>query len=225
MRKSLFIPVLLFLLFISCDKDDINKQADKSCSFKGYYYHNDSANLIGELSNDYIMLGFDSLYKESEIKQFIAAEADFDQQYNYKLFGKDFAVLKFTKPKTCLALRDFIVKMQKSPIVSYAHYTMKTNDCNSRFTRLGLMLNFTCVTIYSDLFSVEVADTNKLADLYQLIAETKTELLPQFRSSPKVFTLKATKNSKADALTMANYFFESKRFISAKPDLYNYPVE
>ncbi len=203
----------------------MNNETDRSCSFKGYYYRNDSANVIGELSNDYIMLGFDSIYNESEIRQFISAEADFDQQYNYRLFGKDFAVLKFNKPKTCLALRDFIAKMQKSPIVSYAHYTMKTNDCNSRFGRFGLMLGFTCVTIYSDLFLVKVADTTKLADLYQLIAETKTELLSQLSSSPNVFILKATKSSKADALTMANYFFESKRFVSAQPDLYNYPVE
>lgn len=171
------------------------------------------------------MLGFDSLYSESEKRQFISAEADFDQQYKYILFGKNFAVLKFNTPKTCLAIADFITKMQKSPIVSYAHYTMKTNNCNDRFTRFGLMVGFTCVTIYSDLFSVEVADTNKLADLYQLIAETKTTLLPQFRPSPNVFILKATKSSKADALKMANYFFESKRFVSAKPDLYNFPVE
>lgn len=203
----------------------MNNEADNICSFKGYYYHNDSSNIIGELSNEYIMLGFDSLYSESEIRKFISAEADFDQQYNYKLFGEDFAVLKFSKPKTCLAIAAFIAKMQKSHIVSYAHYTMKTNDCNGRFGRFGPMLGFTCVTIYSNIFSVEVADPNKLADLYQLMAETNTELLPQFRPSPNLFILKATKSSKADALKMANYFFESKRFISAQPDLYNFPVE
>ncbi|TDO25371.1 hypothetical protein [Sediminibacterium goheungense] len=225
MRKSPFSLLLFFLVFIGCGKDDMYNEADRFCNFKGYYYPNNVANLIGELSNDYIMLGFDSIYNESEIRKFISAEAEFDQQYNYKLLGKDFAVLKFNTPKTCSAIAAFIAKMQKSPIVSYAHYTMKTNDCNDRFTRFGLMLGFTCITIYSDIFSVEVADTNKLADLYQLVAETKTELLPYVSSSPNVFMLKATKNSKADALAMVNYFFESKHFVSVKPDLYNYAVK
>jgi hypothetical protein len=51
-----------------------------------------------------------------------------------------------------------------------------------------------------------------------MMAETNTQLVEQFQTMPDWFILRATKNSKGDGLHMANYFYESKLFVTAEPD-------
>ena len=58
-----------------------------------------------------------------------------------------------------------------------------------------------------------------------MMAETNTQLVEQFQFMPDWFTLRATKNSKGDALHLANYFYESKHFIATEPDILKFPVE
>lgn len=174
------------------------------------------------MSDNYILVAFDTTYSVADIRKFISAVSDFDQTYRYTLYDTKIAALKFNKPKTCEEITGLIANLEKNPIVEFAHYTMTSNDCQSMYmTPMGNL----CVYSYCNLFNVEVFDENELTSLHKMIAETNTELVEQNAFMPNWFTLKATKNSKGDGLHMANYFYESKLFVTAEPDYTKIPVE
>lgn len=220
MVKGTLYLILFTMLFLSCHKDTADNAA--SCNFVSYRYYKDAKDTIGELSNKYLFVAFDTTYSITDIRKFISSLSDFDQNYRYKLYNAKVAALKFSSPKTCEEITGIISSLQKNPIVAFAHYTMKTNDCQSMIsTPLGNL----CVFSYGSLFNVEVFNPNNLTDLYKMIAATKTELVEQNQFMPDWFTLRATKNSSGDALKMANYFYESKLFVATEPELDKLPVE
>jgi len=214
--------MLLFtLLFFSCHKD--TPENPPICNFVGYYYYQNAPLALGEgLSNNYILVSFDTTYSVAEIRKFISSVSDFDPSYKYTLYTNKVAALKFNGSKTCEEITGIIATLQKNPIVVYAHFTMKSYDCQSWvMTPMGNL----CVYSYSSLFNVEVLNVNDLTGLHKMMAETNTELVEQNQFMPNWFTLRATKKSKGDALHMANYFFESKLFVTAEPDPIKIPVE
>ena len=76
-----------------------------------------------------------------------------------------------------------------------------------------------CVNSYSNFFHVKVKNANDLSDLNRLVSETNTWI--EYRNdSPfqQWFLLGADKNSRGDALEMANYFYETGLFESSEWD-------
>lgn len=72
---------------------------------------------------------------------------------------------------------------------------------------------------------MKVFDTNNLTDLYKMISSTNTEFVEEIKWSKGWYIIKATKNSKGDAIQIANYFSESKLFEYSELDYGYYPVE
>jgi hypothetical protein len=100
---------------------------------------------------------------------------------------------------------------------------MKTNFCQNAF---GYPMGNLCVARYTNLFFVKVFDKTNLTDLYKLITATNTEFVREEKSFPeRWYILRATKNSKGDALQMSNFFHESKLFEETGFDYGYYPVE
>lgn len=221
MTKGTLYLLLFTMLFLSCTKETPEDTPKSSCNFTNYWYYI-APNNLGELSNDYILVGFDTTYSEVAIRKFITGISDFDQHYRYTLYSNKYVALKFNSPKTCEAITDIIFNLQKNPIVEFASYTMKTNDCHNM---IWMPIGNLCVNTYSNHFWVKVLDENKLTDLYKMIAETKTELLEQDPLYKEWFLLKTTKNSKGDALKMVNYFYDSKLFAVTEPNILKLPVE
>lgn len=203
-------------LFSGCKKETPDDLPPGTCNYVDFYYYNNKPTSLGEMADDYILVAFDTAYSNTEIRKFISSLADFDQNYRYTLYSSKLTALKLNKPKTCEEISDIIFKLNKSLMVEYANFTMNTNDCTNAF---GESLGKRCVNSYSNYFYVKVFDENNLKDLFKIIAETKTELVEPVQTMPKWLVLKATKNSKGDGLKMANYFYESKLFITAEPDL------
>lgn len=174
------------------------------------------------MSNNYLLVAFDSTYTENTIRRFIASLNYFDQHYPYRLYSNGLATLKFSSPKTCEEITGIISNLQKEPIVAFAHYTLQTDDCLSM---IMIPLGKLCVRSYSNLFNVEVFDAANLNGLHKMIAETGTELVEQNQFMKRWFTIRTTKNSRGDALQMANYFYESKLFAATEPELGKFPVE
>jgi len=193
------------------------------CNFTNFRYYRGAKDTLGELSNNYLLVAFDTTYSENAIRKFISSVTYFDQHYRYTLYSSKLAVLKFSHPKTCEEITDIIFSLQKNPIIEFAHYTMKTDNCQSMIMEpLGKL----CVNSYNNYFYVKVFDKNKLTDLYKMIAETRTEFVEQDQFMKEWFILKVTKQSKGDAIQMANYFYESKLFASADPEInVKFPVE
>lgn len=219
MKAALYI-ILLCTLLMGCDKYTEKVIEPDNCKFINYCYFGDSTALLGELANDYILVAFDSNVSEIQIRNFIATEKEFDPTFTYSLYG-NLVTLKFSQSKSCQDISSFIATLHKVPMITFVHYTMKT-DCSYSF--MPILANI-CVNTYGNHFRVKVKDANDLTHLNATIKFTGTQLVEQDRFSPQWFRLKADKNSKGDALSMANYFKESKLFERAEPILWKFPVE
>ncbi len=209
-------------MFLSCDKDAVEETPSSTCNFISYRYYRDVKDTIGELSTNYLYVSFDTTYSVTDIRKFISSRKEFDQNYKYTFYYDRTTALKFNTTKTCEEISGIINNLKQSPLINFAHFTMKTNNCLSMFSQpLGNL----CAMSYGSLFNVMLHNENDLTDLHKMIAETNTELVEQNTFDKKWFILRATKKSKGDALAMANYFYESKRFFVAEPNLGWMPVE
>ena len=228
--KNLIVSIMfLSLLFTSCSKDKDSEPIQGSCDFVDFLYYESGKFDLGELSNEYVLIGVDTTFNDNEIRNFISAEPQFDQNFDYNirlnpdgLYKFKEIALKLNSPKSCEEITQLIFDLEQNSIVSYAHYTMQTDDCQDVF---GWPMGELCINSYGSDFYLKVLDENDLTALNQMIAETNTELVSQDIFMPQWFVLRATKASNGDALTMANAFFESGLFASAEPRITKFPVE
>jgi len=229
--KNLILSIMTFaLLFTGCRKGDevddvLTPQGN--CEFINFKYYNGTKDNLGEMSNNYILLGVDTAYSDSQIQRFISTVSYLDQKYTYTIHktGKykfKEIPLRLKSSKNCGQIAHIISELEQNKIVSYAHYAMKTDYCeNAIWEKIGNL----CINSYGSYFYVKVFDNNDLSDLNQIIAETNTELVKQDEFMPKWFELRATKNSNGDALKMANYFYETGLFECSEPGISKFPVE
>lgn len=214
------------LLFTSCRKDD-DLTPQGNCEFVNFKYYDGEKDNLGEMSNNYILLGVDTTYSDSQIQNFISTVSHLDHNYAYTIHTTGqykFKVipLRLKSSKNCGQIAHIISELEQNAIVSYVHYTMKTDNCkNLVWEQMGNL----CINSYGSNFYVKVFDENDLADLNQKIAETNTALVEQNEFMPKWFELRATKNSNGDALKMANYFYETRLFEYSGPGISKYIVE
>jgi hypothetical protein len=208
-------------------KDNENIEFQRNCGYIDFKYYNGTEDYLGELSNDYVLIACDTTYTDEEIRDFISTVNYFDQNYDYTIYTKSHykykeIPLKLSSSKTCEELTSMISDLQLNNIIAYAHYTIQTDNCeNAIWETIGNL----CVNSYSSVFYVKVFDETDLTDLNKVIAVTNTELVEQNEFMKRWFTLRATKNSKGDALKMANYFYETGLFEYSEPDITKYPVE
>lgn len=225
--KDLTLRFITFvLLFASCGNDnDITPQG--SCDFVDFKYYYGTKDNLGELQNNYILVGVDTTYSDSLIQTFISTVNQLDQKYVYTIHTaasykfKEIPI-KLKNPKTCEQITQIIREIEQNAIISYVHYTMKTDNCQNAISE---QIGNLCINSYGSNFYVKVFDENDLTDLNQKIAETNTELVKQNDFMPKWFELRATKISKGDGLKMANYFYETGLFEFSEPGISKYPVE
>ncbi len=226
MKNTILSIMAIALLFISCDKNN-DLTENENCDFVNFKYYKGEQYFLGELQNNYILLGIDTTYSDDEIRHFISTVSQIDPEYDYTIH-KDGAYkfkeipLRLNSAHTCEQIGQLISDMEQKEIVSYVHYTMQTDNCdNDIWEPMGNL----CINTYGSYFLVKVFDENNLTDLNKVIAKTNTELIKQDTFMPEWFILCATKKSKGDALKMANYFHETGLFECAEPADGKYPVE
>lgn len=224
--KQLFLLICIVTL-ISCTKNDETELAQSSCDFINFKYYNGNPDLLGEMSNEYILIAVDTIYNNTEIENFISTTSIFDQNYNYTIHNianykfKEIP-LKLNASKNCEEIAQIILHLNQNSIISYVHYTMKTDNCNnSIWEPIGDL----CINSYGSNFYVKVFDENDLTDLNQLITQTNSEFVEQNQFMVKWFELRATKASNRDGLAMANFFYESGLFEHSEPEISKYPIE
>lgn len=71
----------------------------------------------------------------------------------------------------------------------------------------------------SNLFYVKLKSPDDRSLLLEMASEQQVEVLGQNKYMPLWYTLSCNKTSKGNALEMANFFFESKKFQASEPDL------
>lgn len=225
--RNLILSIMAFTLFLTGCRKDGNLTPQSNCEFVAFKYYNGTQDNLGEMCNNYILVGVDTAYSDSQIQNFISTVSYLDQNYTYTIhtlgrYKFKEIPLRLKSSMNCGQIAHIISELEKNAIVSYAHYTMKTDICeNLIWEQIGNL----CINSYGSNFYVKVFDENDLTDLNQKIAETNTEFVKQNEFMPKWFELRATKNSNGDALKMANYFYETGLFEHSEPGISKYPVE
>ena len=123
-----------------------------------------------------------------------------------------FVTLK--EQKTYCKLKELIRELENSPIVSYVSLTFK----GDKFTEKTDMVRegYIRVGAFRSFLTVKVKDILDLSFLYDLEEEMNTKIMLQVGSW---FYLRSDKNSKGNAMQMANHFHETGKFLCASPGL------
>lgn len=224
--KQLFLLICIVTL-ISCTKNNEAELVQSSCDFINFKYYNGDQDFLGEMSNEYILIAVDTTYNTTEIENYISTTSIFDQNYNYTIhttanYKFKEIPLKLNTSKNCEEITQIISDLSQSSIISYTHFTMKTDNCNNLIWE---PIGDLCINSYGSNFYVKVFDENDLTSLNNLVAQTNTELVEQNQFMKKWFELRATKTSNGDGLAMANFFYESGLFEHSEPGISKYPVE
>jgi subtilisin family serine protease len=70
----------------------------------------------------------------------------------------------------------------------------------------------------TDEFVVKLKSPFDYSELERIAKETNTQIVKQNQFDPSIYTLSADKNAQGNALEMANYFYETKKFEFAEPN-------
>ncbi len=238
----LIISGIIATVLISCEKnkdedppqdnhqngDPDPNEFDNECNFVDFYYYDNEQVFMGEMSGDYILFGSNINNPDNELEEFINALEYFDTEFDYILmYGMTCShkriLVKLYETKDCVGVTEIMYELRKFSIVDYIHYTIETDDCEDAFSYSHE--DDICVATHTNIFSVQVIDTLDLTDLQNMMIETNTVLIGQNQFMRDWFVLMSDKSSKGNALQMANYFYESEKFLECRPEIIKYVVE
>lgn len=216
---------LICALVLSCEnkqKDTVcDNENENVCSYEGFYYYSNEKNELGEMSDNYILIGFDSSKLNNDIvtcinsQDFLTDIAD-SNVVKYDNYRYKHVLAQLTNSKNCFEITSIIQCLQENDLVEYAHYTIQTDDCTND---IGESIGNECVNSYSSLFYVKVKDPDDLTGLNSIIHLTNAQIISQDQFMNNWFTVSADKNTMGDALHMANYFYETGLFHACEPDI------
>jgi hypothetical protein len=230
--KNIFLGLLLFSLLNSCENKKSNSicdnQDDTSCYFEGGYYYYKKIPL-GNMCKDYILIGFDSIMSNKDIVSFINTQSNFvkvadSSILKFRDYPYKHVLVKFITSKSCSEITSVINCLKENDFIGFVHFTIPAS-CNDGLNSSKGQIGKKCLYSFSSLFYVCVKDTNDLKDLNKVVGETRTKIIRKDVFMNDWFTLSINKDSKGDAIHMANYFFETGLFVSASPDIFTIVAE
>ena len=197
------------------------------CNYTDFKYYDNEPDPIGEMSGNYILIGSDSSNTDNSIKDFIKSKDYFDQDYDFEIHKESnykykYVGLKLSRTWSCREIAWILNEVKQNSIIDYAHYTTQTDDCtNLIWETIGDL----CVNSYSNIFYVKFMDTNAISEWTNTLLETNSMIREQNQFMSDWYSIYADKDSKGDALEMANYFYETGLFAASEPDIIKIVVE
>ena len=151
---------LLSAFSFNCDSNENFEELP--CSYTGTYYYDDEIHSLGQMSDYYILVGSDSTNTDSDIEQFVGTKEYIDKDYEYEIhkigsYPYKYSALKLNRSYSCDEIAWIIQDMNNSSIISYTHYTVKTDSCTDL---TGMKIGVKCVISYSNIFNVKVKDAD-----------------------------------------------------------------
>jgi len=234
MKKVCVIFLTVVLLWGCSDSNPANNnpiekppfESEEECLAQHFWYLEtieDKVLIDTLLLPNKILIGFELITPDSEIVKFINNNPVFENIDESKIrfisneyWGIHFRLLiaKTETNKTCSEIAGIIKTLKTNPTVLFANYTYQS----------GLWFGgiYYDVMSYTDEILVKVFDENDLTDLNEVVAQTNTVVKRQNEFMKDWFTITVTKNSKYDALKMAQYFFETGKFIYSNPNMWDF---
>jgi len=174
------------------------------CADELYYYpYGKGKTFLDHLFiNNRLIIGFDKQAQDEEITDYLNQTGFFKTvvsgDFRRNSISYRCLYVTTTEAKTCSQLKEIIRTLEKSPLVAYAHLAIGTD-----------------YQYYTDEFLVILTYGTDLSDLNVVMQETNTKMVGVQDDG---YIISADKNSKGDALQMANYFYETGKFLGAKPN-------
>lgn len=215
--KKLLIPLfLLVLIFLSCEKDENFDNGD--CPTEHFYYTYDEKYYIDSiLQNDYLLIGFKTIFSIEEINEFLDETNIFnnDNLIVYSDSSNILIIRKFKETKTCLEISNVIKEIHRNNKVDFAAYTYTGEFC----------IGFDCTELmsYANEFVVKLNDTLQFDSVQALCLSTDTWILEKKKRGR--YLIGVDKNSHGNAMEMANSFFESDLFEYSHPNFHYFNIE
>ena len=222
MKKLLKLTAVLLLLagMFACVEKSFEEPPESGCDCKEelFYYYMDEKKYIDSLFlNNYLIVGINKQIQDADILRAIEQTGLFnpvpiDKIYHMPHDKKyNFLFVNTKVDKTCTQLKEIIKILEDISLVGFANLTFQGTFWLG-FDRSDIMS-------YSDEFFVKVKNNTDLSDLYTITQETNTSIKEQIMEG--WYMISADKNSKGNALQMANYFHETKKFEAAEPNFLN----
>jgi hypothetical protein len=217
--KLIAFMLILSVGFLSCEKEGEEPQTlDCDCAEELFYYYSGEKLFIDTLLiNDWLLVGFESQVQDVEIVNFINQTGLFKSvdESNIVLYAQsednyNMIFVNTKTSKTCSQLREVIKTLEKSSLIAFANLTFETTAWFG-----GVYMD---IMAYTNEITVHLKNLDDLPDLQNITLETNIRIKKQNEFVPEQYIVIADKNSKGDALQMANYFTETGKFEWASPD-------
>lgn len=202
--SSIFL--LIFLLFFGCqdfierNEIDDSKLSTRSSNYEHYYWHNGEKIELSILKDKKFILFNKS--DQGEISNFLGEKTAFKKVVlSPKIKSLTNAVTSDLMWATVTATDKL---SDKHEVLYEAPFFLSESG-----KELGL----------SHLFYVKLKSVDDLLQLKKIAEENKVEIIGNNEYMPLWYTLSCTKESKGNALDMANLFYEVGIFDSSQPDL------
>ena len=214
--------VALAWSFYSCGKS--SEYCDCKDDMYFYYYFDEKIRFDHHFLNNWLFVGFyqhttdvemiNFLNKTGFFKTINASDIIYNPNENGEYYRFMFAYNKI--PKNCNQLKEIIRILENAPIVSHVSLTFEGKTYID--TPSEPQKGYQRVMAFHATFNVRVKDASDLSDLHTVAQETNTTILWQLQNN--WFTLGADKTSKGNAFQMANFFYETGRFVDAHPNFF-----
>ncbi|MCD6544778.1 MAG: hypothetical protein J7K34_09740, partial [Flavobacteriaceae bacterium] len=115
-----FYFIATFFLISSCSGDE-NNEPQTECNFVNFKYYNNEQDLLGEMSEKYIVIASDTINKNDLITSLIQSKEYFDQNYEYQInqqrrYKYKYIALKLISKKSCIEITNIISDLEQSNI-------------------------------------------------------------------------------------------------------------
>lgn len=219
MRNLLIISFFSIIIFFSCESNvNDNQKVNETCLSKHFYYYFDEKYYIDTLLHtDYLLIGFYETSSYDDINAFLDSTRLFRSD-NMSIFpGSDYIVTinRLNNSQTCHEINEIIEDVETNENVAFAAYTYKGEFC----------FGFNCTELmsYSNEFVVSLYDTSDF-DRLQILCENTDTWISEEMDSGNIL-LRVDKNSRGNALEMANLFYESGIFYFSEPNFHYFSIE
>lgn len=201
MLRLTIISFLFTLIFIGCNKE---KESDRNQSSQRFYYYYDDKIYLNELSNGLTLCFVDSATVKEKvdlISQYSFLIPIDTSQYYLSIY---YIVIYFKNIETIQTAKEKISILKNNAKIIQANLLLTTENRST----IGLI----------DEFIVQPKTETTKQDLDQLVLQTKTKIVERNSFDTTAYILSVDKYSNGDAIDMANWFYETNKFVYSEPN-------